>query len=219
VSYVFLLLFVAAVVGIFKPYINGAKRWHFAVGAVASFFLVGVFAPSGPANDKQSAAVKTEALEDAAPKSATNNASQPEVTSKWEYSESRDEMRGTTAKFASVTSENVVNLEFPYGEVKGQIWIRRRPEDGLNLAFEVDKGQVLCHSYSDDFISMKFDNGPIQKFRCTGSSDGSSETAFVLDEQRALAALKRAKRTVVEAEFFQQGRQQFVFETAGLKWQ
>jgi hypothetical protein len=66
---------------------------------------------------------------------------------------------------------------------------------------------------------MKFDDGPIQKFRCTGSSDGSSETAFIIDEQRALAALKRAKRTIVEAEFYQRGRQQFVFETDGLKWQ
>lgn len=218
-SYVFLLLFVAAVVGIFKPYVNGAKRWHFAVGAVVSFFLVGVFAPSGPANEKQSAAATTEAVANSAPASVADKTSQPAAVSKWEYSESRDEMRETTAKFASITSENVVDLEFPYGEVNGQLWIRRRPEDGLNLAFEVDKGQVLCHSFSDDYVSMKFDDGPIQKFRCTGSSDGSSETAFVVDEQRALAALKRAKRTIVEAEFYQQGRQQFVFETAGLKWQ
>jgi len=219
VSYVFLLLFVAAVVGIFKPYINGAKRWHFTVAAVISFFLVGAFAPTGPTNEKQSAVVRTEAVADGAPAPVAGDTSQQAAASKWEYSESRDEMRGTTAKFASITSENVVDLEFPYGEVNGQIWIRRRPEDGLNLAFEVDKGQVLCHSFSDDYVSMKFDDGPIQKFRCTGSSDGSSETAFIIDDQRALTALKRAKRTIVEAEFYQHGRQQFVFETGGLKWQ
>ena len=141
-----------------------------------------------------------------------------EIASKWDYSESKDEMRGTTTKLASISSENVVDLEFPYGEVHGQLWIRRRPEDGLNIAFEVDKGQVLCHTFSDGYVSMKFDDGPVQRFRCTGSSDGSSETAFILDESRALAALKRAKRTIVEAEFFQQGRQQFIFETAGLEW-
>jgi hypothetical protein len=218
VSYVFLLLFVAAVVGIFKPYISGIKRWHFAFGALASFILVGAFAPSTPTDQTSSAAQTPNALATVESDSATSAAPQ-EVSSKWEYSESRDEMRGTTAKFASITSKNMVDLEFPYGEVNGQLWIRRRPEDGLNLAFEVQKGQVLCHNYSDDYISMKFDDGPVQKFRCTGSSDGSSETAFVVDEQRALTALKRAKRTVVEAEFFQQGRQQFVFETAGLKWQ
>lgn len=218
-SYVFLLLFIAAVVGIFKPYINGIKRTHFAIAAVASFFLVGVFAPTTPSAEKSKAAASTGRKESIATAKALAVNSQTETPSKWEYSESRDEMRGTSTKLASVTSENVVDLDFPYGEVNGQIWVRHRPEDGLNVAFEVSKGQVLCHSFSDDYVSMKFDDGPVQKFRCTGSSDGSSETAFIIDEQRALAALKRAKRTIVEAEFYQQGRQQFVFETAGLKWQ
>jgi len=212
VSYVFVLVFFAAVVGIFKPYINGTKRSHFAVAAVVAFVLVGVFAPSSPTTVKQAATNPSTQENSTAP------TVQSEPTSKWDYSETKDEMRGTTAKLASLQSENTVDLDFPYGEVHGQLWIRRRPEDGLNVAFEVDKGQVLCHSFTDDYISMKFDNGPIQRFRCTGSSDGSTETAFIVDEPRALAALKRAKRTIVEAEFFQKRRQQFVFETAGLKW-
>ena len=147
-----------------------------------------------------------------------NQAFASQAASKWDYSESRDEMRGTTTKFASIQSENSVDLKFPYGDVHGELWIRRRPEDGLNVAFDVEKGQVLCHSYSDDYVSMKFDDGPILKFRCSSSSDGSSETAFIDDEGRALSALKKAKRTIIEAEFYQQGRQQFVFDTAGLNW-
>jgi hypothetical protein len=208
------LVFFAAIIGIFKPYIKGTKRWHFAIGAVVAFVLIGLFAPSSPSTVKRIAtdSTNTNAIADAA-----SAASEP-TTAKWVYSESKDEMRGTTARFASVQSENTVDLHFPYGEVHGELWIRRRPEDGLNVGFEVEKGQVLCHSFSDDYVSMKFDNGPVQKFRCTGSSDGSSETAFIVDEQRALAGLKRAKRTIVEAEFFQQGRQQFVFDTAGLVW-
>lgn len=220
-SYVFLLLFVAAVVGIFKPYIDGLQRKHFAIAAVVSFFLVGIFAPSSAPEKRETVASAASPEDSAASASNTSLTGRPgiEEATKWQYSNSRDEMRGTTAKFASINSENSVDLEFPYGEVHGQIWIRRRPEDGLNVAFEVDKGQVLCHSYSDDHLSIKFDDGPIQTFSCTGSSDGSSETAFILNESRALAALKRAKRTVVEAEFYQQGRQQFVFDTAGLKWE
>lgn len=213
VSYVFVLLFFAAVAGIFKPYINGIKRSHFAIAAVVCFILVAITAPSTTTSDKQTAATS----------SSTNGNSvaptaEAQPSSKWDYSESKDQMRGTTAKLASLQSENIVDLDFPYGEVHGQLWIRRRPEDGLNVAFEVEKGQVLCNSYSDDYVSMKFDDGPVQRFRCTGSSDGSSETAFLTDEPRVLAALKRAKRTIVEAEFFQKGRQQFVFDTAGLEW-
>jgi hypothetical protein len=211
-SYVFVLLFFAAVTGIFKPYIKGSKRWHFALAAFGSFVLVGILAPKTPSPAGQ-AATTGGAKQDA--DAATGL---PEVESKWDYSQSRDEMRGTTARSASLESNNTVDLDFPYGEVHGQLWIRQRPEDGLNVAFEVEKGQVLCHTYSDDYISMKFDDGPIQRFRCTGSSDGSTETAFITDEPRALAALKRAKRTIVEAEFFQKGRQQFVFDTARLQW-
>lgn len=218
-SILFFLLFLAAAVGIFKPYINGAKRAHFAIAAVVSFFLVGVFAPKNAPSDSAAAGSTSSAqVTDEAGNSESLQASNPEPVSKWVYSNSQDQMRGTSSQLASVRSENEVDLDFPYGEVRGQIWIRKRPEDGLNIAFEVDKGQVLCHSFSGGYVSLKFDDGPIQKFSCTGSSDGSSETAFLEGEQRALAALKKAKRTIVEAEFYQQGRQQFVFETAGLKW-
>lgn len=216
-SYVFVLLFFAAVVGIFKPYFRGAKRSHFAIAAVVSFVLIGVFAPRTASNSNQASQNPT-ANGGAASDESVSTSSPPQAASKWDYSEQRDEMRGTTAKFASVKSENTVDLKFPYGEVQGELWIRRRPEDGLNVGFEVEKGQVLCNSFSEDYVSMKFDDGPIQKFRCTGSSDGSTETAFIENAQRALAALKHSKRTVVEAEFFQQGRQQFVFDTAGLQW-
>ena len=220
-SYVFLLLFLAAVVGIFRPYVDGLNRSHFAIVAVVSFFLVGIFAPKSEpnANGANAAATPTKSTNAVASNNKSSSPIPAEAESKWEYSETRDQMRDTTAKLASITSENIVDLEFPYGEVHGELWIRKRPEDGLNVAFQVDKGQVLCHSFSDDdYISIKFDDGPIHRFRCAGTSDGSSETAFLLDESRMLAGLKRAKRTVVEAEFFQQGRQQFVFETAGLSW-
>ena len=217
-SVVFFLLFIAAVAGVFRPYINGAKRWHFGAAAVVAFMLVGAFAPNPVTDGKKLAAAPENGQEASAGSGSDAASAEAKSATKWEYSESKDEMRGTTAKTASLTSDNTVDLQFPYGEVHGELWIRRRPEDGLNVAFQVEKGQVLCHSFTESYISMKFDDGPIQKFRCTGSSDGSTETAFIEDEGRALAALKRSKRAVVEAEFFQQGRQQFVFETAGLRW-
>lgn len=218
-SVIFFLLFIAAVVGIFKPYLGSLKRWHYGVAAAVCFMLAGAFAPGTVPGEKKSAAAATPEAAVAASDAPTGDSpTAAEAASKWEYANTKDEMRGTTAKLASVTSDNVVNLDFPYGEVHGILWVRHRAEDGLNVAFQVENGQVLCNSFSDDYVSMKFDNGPVQKFRCTGTSDGSSDTAFIEDESRVLAALKHAKRTVVEAEFYQQGRQQFVFETAGLDW-
>lgn len=111
-----------------------------------------------------------------------------------------------------------MDLQFPYGEVHGQLWVRKRGGKGLDAAFEVEKGQVLCHSFGDSVVSIKFDEGPIQKFRCTDASDGSNNVAFLLPAGRFLSEVKRSKRAIVEAEFFQQGRQQFTFDTAGLNW-
>jgi hypothetical protein len=218
VSTLFVLVFLAAIVGLFKPYIKGATRTHFGVAAVVSFFLIGIFAGKEAVDtgaDNGAVAVKSGPSGEAA---SSPEAKPAEPTSKWEYSEDKDEMRGTSAKFAELQSENEVDLDFPYGVVHGRLWIRRRAEDGLNVAFEVEKGQVLCHGFRDSYVSIKFDDGPIKRYRCTGSSDGSSETAFLNGESGLVSELKRSKRAIVEAEFYQKGNQQFTFKTAGLIW-
>ncbi len=222
-STVFVLLLLAAIVGIIKPYVAGMKRKHFAILAVIFFVAVGVSAPKTNTSDDKKASGTTEAKADASDTNDNTSDAKTDVpaeaASKWSYSEDKDEMRGTVAKYASVNSENEIDLSFPYGEVRGTIIVRKRPQDGLNVMFQVEKGQILCHSFgSNDTISVKFDDGPVKKYGCTGTSDGSSNTAFLKNEAGFLANLKKAKKTIVEAEFYQQGNQQFVFETANLKW-
>ncbi|MBX3595638.1 hypothetical protein [Sphingomonas sp.] len=223
---IFVILFLAAVAGIIKPYIKGSKRWHFGLAAFVAFVGVGATAPKvEPA--KTAAAPKGDAADDGnkaaqggdTPAQAKQKPPQAEESpSKWQYSEDKDEMRGDVARFASIKSENEIDLSFPYGEVYGAITVRHRKQDGLNVMFSVDKGQILCHNFTASYISVKFDDRPIQKFSCTGTSDGSSETAFITNAQRFLGQLRGARKTIIEAEFYQQGRQQFIFETAGLNW-
>ena len=214
---VFFLIFLAAMAGLIKPYIKRSKRWHFGVAAFVAFFLFmgqtgkelrGDFAAD--ASTKKTVPVASSTMSD------SDTPSQP--ASSWEYSDHKDEMRGTSSRLAQVDSANIVNLDFPYGEVHGQLWIRERSEDGLNAAFEVEKGQVLCNDLEDSHVSVKFDDGPVQKFGCSGTADGSSNVAFINNAHRFLAELKKSKRAIVEAEFFEQGRKQFTFDTAGLNW-
>jgi hypothetical protein len=226
VSAIFVVIFLAAVVGIFKPYIKGAKRSYFAVAAAVSFLLVGITAaPSttpgttakaATAGSDTSSAASNSADDASATSSAADAASGS--GSKWDYENDTDQMRGTSTKTASVTSDNTVNLDFPYGDVHGQLWVRKRGTGPLDAAFEVEKGQILCNSFSESVVSIKFDDGPIQKFRCTDASDGSDNVAFLLPAARFLSEVRKSKRAIVEAEFYQQGRQQFTFDTAGLKW-
>lgn len=222
---VFVILFFAAVVGIFKPYIKGTKRSYFAVAAVVAFILVGITAPTPKKTASANSAAGTTSDSSAGSPSPSSSdialsgdaTTTPVAESKWEYSNDTDQMRGTTSAQASVTSDNTVDLQFPYGEVSGQLWLRKRG-GSLDAAFEVEKGQILCQSFEDSYVSIKFDNGSVQKFRCTDASDGSNNVAFLLPAGRFLSEVKKSKQTIVEAEFFQQGRQQFTFDTAGLSW-
>ena len=216
VSGFFAIIFLAAVVGIFKPYLGELKRWHFAVAAFVSLILVGSFADPKAGSEQAAVPVPEEK---SAESGAAVHAAPKSLPSKWTYDEQTDEMRGTVTKTARVTSSNEVNLQFPYGTVSGYIEVRKRPTDGLNVMFLVDKGQILCRSYSDGHISVKFDDQAIKNYGCEGASDGSSDIAFLNNESGFLANLKKSKKVIIEAEFYQQGRQQFVFDSAGLVWE
>ena len=217
----------AAIVGIFKPFLPNSKRWHFALGAIGCFALVGMTAQSENSGatavksdgkpSKEPVEVAAENIDSSASPAASPVPAAP--SSKWDYSEDTDEMRGETSRFASLTSENTVDMDFPYGTVSGTIMVRKRPKDGLNMMFIVEKGQILCRNYGNDtYVSVKFDDQPVKRYGCSGTSDGSSETAFIENAAGFLSNLKKAKKTIIEAEFYRQGNQQFTFETAGLIW-
>ena len=128
-------------------------------------------------------------------------------------------MRGDTSYYAQLSGTNTIDLDFPYGEQQGRILIRQSPKFGFDILVGVESGQIMCSSYRDSYLNVKFDDGPIRKYRCTDASDGSSEMVFVRDARGFLANLKNSKKLIVEAEFYQNGLQQMTFDTAGLEWE
>ena len=217
----FALVFLAAIIGVFRPYkfMPDAKRWHYGVAAAVAFVLVGVLGPQVQNAPTQEAAKATGDASKSGEASESSPAPAPEVKTAWSYTEDRDEMRDATRKFAEVESENSVDLQFPYGEQSAFIMLRRDPQHGFDVMFRVRSGQILCHSFTNAYINAKFDDGPIRKFACNGSSDGTSEVAFIRDSKTFLKALKASKKAVIEAEFYQNGRVQYVFNTQGLEWE
>lgn len=218
-STLFALIFLAALVGIAKPFIQGMQRKHFAIAAGLSFVLIGIAAPKPKKVEGEQATASKMLADRTSIEEDAKEPAPPARASKWQYVENRDEMRNSTSKTASVRSENEVEFDFPYGETGATLWVRKDPKFGLDVAFQVDSGQILCHSFGDSKVWIKFDDKPIQTFTCTDASDGSSETAFLLNDSRALAELRKAKKTIIEAEFFQEGRQQFIFNTQNLEWE
>lgn len=219
----FAFVFLAALVGVFKPYIKGAKRWHFGLGAFLSFVLVGALAEPQPNKkstaNEQSLASPASAPAQTAASDANTNSTPEAPDSEWSYSTAKDEMRGSETRYAQVEAIDTIDLDFPYGEQRGLILIRQSPKFGFDLLVGVRSGQIMCNSFSNSYISVKFDDGPIRRYGCSESSDGSSSMIFVNDGRGFLANLKKSKKVMVEAEFFQNGLQQMTFNTANLKWE
>lgn len=215
----FAIVFFAALVGVFKPYIKDAKRWQFGLGALVAFILIGVFAePASKASiaSEEPTEKVANSIDDAAAGAA---AAIKEPESEWNYSTEKDEMRGTTSRFAQLDAANMINLDFPYGEQRGRIVVRQSAQFGFDILVGVPSGQIMCNSFSDSYVNVKFDDGAIQRYGCTDASDGTSNMIFIQGSKGFLSKLKKSKKAVVEAEFFQNGMQQMTFDTANLKWE
>ncbi|WP_404479333.1 hypothetical protein [Novosphingobium sp. BL-52-GroH] len=225
-SVLFTLIFIAAVVGIFKPYINGWKRWHFGIAAFVAFILIGIAGMQSTGEKLKKTFEAQEATKTGSGKTSSGESTSAaaettvpaEPESAWSYSEDKDEMRGGTTYYASLRASNTLSLGFPYGDQDGKVLVRQSPQFGFDILVGVDSGQVLCNSFSDSYVNVKFDDGPIRRYSCTDASDGTNNMVFIQGAKGFLSNLKKSKKMVVEAEFYQNGMQQMIFDTAGLKW-
>ena len=161
---------------------------------------------------------KAQDAEDKAPPQAEAVPSKPvKAKSGWQYRTAKDEMRETTTRFATLKSSNQTNFGFPYPRSTASLIVRERSKDGLNIMLKVE-GQFTCSPFGSDTVSVKFDDGDIEEYECSTSSDGSSDTIFIRGAQRFLEKLRMAEQLIVEAEFFQAGRHQIKFSPKGLEW-
>jgi hypothetical protein len=155
----------------------------------------------------------------AAAASAAPPAAPEAPTSDWRVVERTDAMTDATIKTACTTSSNQVHLDAPYGSRSAQLCIRQHPEFGRDVYLSLNgSGQILCHSYSDCTIPVRFDDGAVQRFTGNEPSDNSSETVFFANDGRFITAARSASRIRVQLEFYQNGSQTFDFPAKGLVW-
>ncbi|CAN5339015.1 hypothetical protein BH10PSE12_BH10PSE12_03050 [soil metagenome] len=137
----------------------------------------------------------------------------------WFYATNTDDVRGGKIYTANQTSNNSIQLDFPYagGSTLG-VTVRKHPAHGTDVYFTLSQGQLLCNSYSDCHATVRFDKGPARRFNLNEASDNSNDLVFVSNSGAFISALKASERMIVELEIYQSGRPQFSFDTAGLKW-
>ncbi|MFC5524039.1 hypothetical protein [Polaromonas jejuensis] len=138
----------------------------------------------------------------------------------WQYDDRPDKMSGKKASSAMLESNNSLDLSFPYqGKNFGNIQVRQHPSYGLDVIVFVDKGQILCPSYSGCSVAVRFDDKPAVKFSATPSADHDSKVIFLKNAARFIESAKKAKSILVQLTMYQAGSPVLEFHSAKpLEW-
>lgn len=187
------------------------KKILYAIGALLVFgFIV------SKCGDSEETKVSGSASSDTT-KASTEQA--PAKKENWSYSEDVDKMTSTKKQYAECTSTNRVEFEFPYNQDGGSSFVLliRHDKAGSDVMLTVSKGQFIT-GVGDETIRMKFDNEEPIQVGISGSSSGSADVLFLSPVNKIINKLKKAKKVIIEPEFFQVGYKQVEFDTEGLVW-
>ena len=135
---------------------------------------------------------------------------------KWSYFSSDDPMASRPSHTASIQSENTVQFDFPYqGAQHATLTLRNHPSYGRDVFLTIERGQILCLSFEDCSIRVRFDEGPAERWSGSGSSDNSSTIVFIRGYSRFMERMKRAKVVRVQIPVYEEGSPTFEFRVGG----
>lgn len=142
-----------------------------------------------------------------------------EPASNWRYEETQNEMDGIKSYYATATSSNEIEFEFPYQGGSTASVILRNTNGKNEVMLAISKGQFIASFGGADYIRAKFDNDKPMSLSYGMPSDGSSNTIFLGGTSKFMAKLKVSKKLIIEAEFYDAGTKTMRFDIEGLKWQ
>jgi hypothetical protein len=141
------------------------------------------------------------------------------LANKWTYRVDEDPMTSRKAKYAIIESENTVTFDFPYqGPQRGTLMLRDHPTYGRDVIFSIERGQLLCQSYSDCRIRVRFDEGNPERWNAVGPADNSSTSIFLRNEARFVQKLRASKALRLQVPVYQEGEPMFEFRVGGLDY-
>lgn len=161
--------------------------------------------------------LRTETSQATAPSSVPNATPPPPKLpgSQWLYQQAADPMGKGATYHAQVESTNTVNFGFPYsGNQRGALTLRAHPRYGTDIIFSIKKGQILCRSYEDCTVLVRFDDEPASNYSAVGAADNSTETIFIRNYNRFLEKLVKAKRVRIAVNIYQEGAPVFEFDVS-----
>jgi hypothetical protein len=135
---------------------------------------------------------------------------------KWRYVSDTDPMASRPSRTASIDSENTVEFDFPYGgQQHATLTLRDHPTYGRDVIVRIREGQILCPSYDDCSIRVRFDDGPAERWTAAGPADNSTTLVFIRNYSRFLQRMRNAKVVRIQIPVYQEGAPAFEFRVGG----
>ena len=139
----------------------------------------------------------------------------------WTFTTEIDEMTDTKNIWASIVSDNSVNLSSPYGLSNCRVTVRYMKKwGGFDVLVQLTSGQIHGSEYhNENYVMVRFDDEKPIKYWYNEAADASSDCVFIRNKSDFIARCKKAKSIKVEVPIFQGGRPVFTFEvTSPLEW-
>ena len=151
---------------------------------------------------------------------ASQTAANPEQSTptgeQWIYRSDENKMTGGTTYHAMVFSSNTVNFDSPYdGAQHGRLALRSDSKYGKDVMFLIERGQLLCRSYEDCPVLIRFDDGKPETFSGVGPADNSTETVFIRNYERFVGKMRKSKIVRIFTNVYQEGAPVFEFDVSG----
>jgi len=182
-----------------------------AVALFAAFGLANNFNPGDPS------ALATESVE-TLPEEIVSGARGGMPTSGWTYGSPDDDVSGKKSKVASLTSDNTLYLDAPYGGgTKAEMVLRQHPRFGFDIFFNVAPAQLLCDISNGCSATVNVD-GKMSTIHLLEPESHDSTMLFVENASAFLNKIRGAKKVVVELKAYQQGGLPFTFSPSALEW-
>lgn len=136
---------------------------------------------------------------------------------RWVYSDDTDKMTNKVNYFATIVSNEPVDLEFPYDKGSKGIFTIRKMDGRLGAVLTVSGSQFTSDVYGGN-VSIKFDEEAGRTYSFSGASDGSSDVIFINNTKLLIQKLKKAKTMLIEAEFYSNGNKIMEFDVSNFEW-
>ena len=135
----------------------------------------------------------------------------------WRFSYDIDKMTSDTVHFASALAKEELDFDFPNNGGAVAMFVVDMKDSTNYVSIQLDKGQFHFDINDKIRVRVRFDDEKPFYVDCD-ESDGIQNNIWFENPDAIIDKLKKAKRVLVEAEFFMQGTRIMEFYPGQLVW-